>query len=661
MPEALTDLSLQKGPTRGLYVDLERHPHGRGTEAYSQSKGIADTLGFLDADQYRINRHLAQWLHSPLVGKLMRLRGNFFRSMDSEIQTAEQVTQRKFNNRFVTYNEGGNDEVKDSLNLIDPVPLIRQCFKEGNEENWPTLLFTTNHALTSDHTHIAGIMRGLRTMIEHAHGQKLDYVAHPEDHYGPDGKATGLKGKTLILSSIYTQPTPQENGADLLDRLQELEGRRKDRPAASGSDARLRERWKDWLKESMVDPSSFFSAYHHTRPFFPGARGETQHISPAARRLSKFLLAMIVKDPSQIDFDFPGTEAERISGVPKGGQPGISPDMLPGEPSMVLREDASRLLSRVMLGGYSKGGNMVTDAMRLLKEELKEGLKERDAGGKPWRIIDARRFASINGSGKMPEDRQIISRLLSSVGLLSIAAGEVPLTQAEKDAGIRRVNILSDKDLIAGHFAAGRDHEYHSRDELIRVHGTDKEMGHRWQEALMGVEGQPTGYIIADNKARQHIQAASSQLYGLPTLWDFRLEAVREQEREYRLSFSPGVLRRDIEQWGGALQSFLQEELRSSGNGASHLSAHLRVAVTQEAPTAIVLTVGEPLNQHEGFPEKFQAMLQQFCEANSILLPPYVRQDVTEQFRRKTPPGQGHAEKVQQLSGRPGGLYPAFP
>jgi hypothetical protein len=619
---------------RGLSIDLERYPHGAGTVAYGRSKGIADSLGLLDSRQYAVLPQFAQLMHSPVVGKMMRLRGQSFHAKSST-PTAEQETCRLFNHQFVTYNESGRGEQPDSLNIIDPVALIRKCFPEGREDQWPTLLLTTNHALTSDHTHIAGIMRGLRKMVEDAHGRTLDYVAHPDDH-------ENFGGKTLILSSIFTQPTPQENGADLLDRLQEL-GSNRARPGHTpmrGTISSLPAAWYDWAINVGANPSELLNPRSFTQHFLPSRRPEREHASPAARRLSKFLLAMMVTEPERIHFDGPCTEAKLMTGDAEGRRASVPDYLQIPEPPLVLREDASRAVSRVLLAGYSKGGNMVSDAVRLLKDELEGGLRQG--------MLDTSSFARINGSGLPPKPEQVVSRILSSIGLMSIAAGEEPLTKAEKDAGIRRVNILSDKDLIAGHFAAGREHEYHSRDELICVKGTGADMGHRWQEALLQAPGRTTGYIMADERARQHVQAISSQLIdGLPAIWDFRLEPTAGREREYRLSFRPGVLRKDIVQWGAELGDYVQQHLRPAGNVLPHPAVSVKVSVTKEAPTAIVLHVPENANSDAGFPPRLQAVLKGFCEEKGILLPPYVAEDVLDQTRLLSSPSPSHVEKVR--------------
>jgi hypothetical protein len=353
---------------------------------------------------------------------------------------------------------------------------------------------------------------------------------------------------------------------------------------------------------------------------------------------------MMVTEPERVHFDAPCTEAKLMTGDAEGRRPSLPEDMRLAEPPLVLREDASRVVSRALLAGYSKGGNMVSDAVRLLKDELEGALRHG--------MLDARPLL------KQPElaidaipPRQVTSRILSSIGLLSIAAGEEPLTQDEKDAGIRRVNILSDRDLIASHFAAGREHEYHSRDELIRVKGTDADMGHRWQHALLEAPGMATGFIMADKKARQHVQAVSSQLFdGLPAIWDFRLETRNREGREYRLSFRPGVLRRDIEAWGTELSAYLPGRL------AKEYSA-VRISITPDAPTAIILHVPEALQQHSGLPHEVRDALSTFCQEKGILLPPYVAEDIADQFQQAVPPGQqSRGSHIKRALGRTGNV-----
>lgn len=594
---------------RGLAVDLEQFPHGEGTRQYLRSKGIADALGIFDPStksnipRYRILPQFAHLLHSPLVGHAMRMRGNRFSSQDPR-ETAETKTMELFNHQFLTYNQGDARYPDDSLNIIDPVGLIKKCFASGHEDNWPTMILTTNHALTSDHTHIAGIMRGVRQMIEHAHGKPLNYVAHPDE-------VDNFKGKTLILSSCFTQPTPHHNGAELLDRLQELENNTKQVRRIAGSIMNAAPALlKEWTNAGAAALKDMTTPTTYSGIYFPSNRPNNEHISPAARRLSKFLLAMIVTEPERIHFDAPCSEVKLITGDAQGRRPSLPDYMQVGEAPLHFRSDASRVLSKVCNIGYSKGGNMVTDAVRLLKDEIQSLLRE-------------------EGRDSLSVQRET-ARLLSGLGLISVAAGEVPLTQEEKDAGMRRLNLLSDKDLIAGHFTAGRDHEYHSRDELIRVKGSEAEMGHRWQHALLQAPEMETGYMVANPLACQHLKAATAGLYNVPAIIDFRCESSDAHNTTYRLSFRPGVLRKDVEQWAPALQDELDGlslALHGSREGAA---PSIRVEVTAEAPSALLIHLPTSMRYLRDFGKNLSAAMTLFSDRFEMILPPYVTSDIAQ-------------------------------
>ncbi|MBY0354959.1 MAG: hypothetical protein K2Q12_04430, partial [Rickettsiales bacterium] len=427
------DTQPRKPANKGLTVD---EPQGTASQRYRMSKGIVDDLfGFFGAENYKYMPLTSAALHSPLMARLMNLRAAFLKSMDGDSVTAEARTMALFNNRFVTVNEGDARYPDGSLNCMSVFDIIRHFDPSIPEAQWPSLLLTSNHALTSDHKDIGGIMLGIKKMFEDATERSFNIEAHPDE-------ANSMRDKTILLSSIFTEETPQENGARLIHNIHEI---KRNMP--------LSERQKTPLIE------------HRLRSYFPGKSDRRENISPASIQLAKLMLALIVTEPERIHFDSPATEAELATGQALD-RCGVPQDMQPTSPPLVIRADAARILSRIVPAGYSMGGNVVSQAGRWLLAELegKDHWSENSVQG--IRKVEGSFFKIQRNDGTQTRLQEPdVKHLLQNIEIASLAAGEKPLTRRELARGLRRLNLVSDQDKIAQHFNVGE--RYCEGDRLI--------------------------------------------------------------------------------------------------------------------------------------------------------------------------------------------------
>ncbi|MCI5049597.1 MAG: hypothetical protein MRY32_04620 [Rickettsiales bacterium] len=359
---------------------------------------------------------------------------------------------QKFNDNLLTHNDDG------SLNRVYSTH-VRKLFEPGKEDQWPQIFLTSNHAMSATHEDVAGLMTGLQKLAKDSFGLKPNLIRRidkgaPEE----DPAKEGVGPKTMIISAVSARPNAWLNGSALLRRLIELR------------------------------------VQHDRNPHqFPDQDSE---MSPAAIRLAKFMLRMMVEEKDIRRVDPFGTE--RMADIIADGQ----------EP-VTLRSDARAIAQHIRIAGYSKGGNTVTDAMRYLVSEL----KATRANGEPAFVIrhkeneplkeDERDYGDAQGAASALGKWDIAS-IVRNIGLLSIAAGEVPLTHEEKEYGIRRINILNDKDVVASHFSAAdrkRPELFYGRhDDFHLIGGVGDELGHGPDFALgtISKDGkEESGYIMS--------------------------------------------------------------------------------------------------------------------------------------------------------------------
>lgn len=601
-------------PDKGLTIDLEKTPPGVADHAYRESKGIADDLLRLDAQDYERYPWLAGLFHSPYMGRLMQWRAASLKPLDGNRRTSGQETMAMFNHRFVTLNDGDARYPDGSLNRVSVFDIIRHFDPSIPEADWPTLLLTSNHALTSHHKDIGVIMHGIKTMLEHATKRPLSIEAHPDE-------AESAKGKTILLSSVYTEETPQENGSALIKGVQ-------DNKRNAASQGTKTETWEERL----------------LRRHIPTTTLRRENVSPASIQLAKLLLALMVTEPERIHMDRRATEAELATGNALD-RAGVPEDMQPTTPPLVLRKDASRVLSRALMAGYSKGGNTVSDAARWLLSEL----QGQDHWTEPSDHGPVRREGSFflveneDGERRRLEEHDV-KRIMSSLGVISLAAGEKPLTKYEVQAGMRRLNIVSTKDRIAQHFIAGET--FLPGDQLIEVEGTDSLMGHRPDHALVSAPDQETGYIVANRDARQRLQVMGMQLHpDTAAIRDASNASFPYATPVVKLEFRAGVLRQQVERWRSELEAHLQSFFRQHSDVTPIRREEIQVGITPEAPSALLISLPESLWHVDDIGGLLRRGLKSYCEPRHILVPGYVAHDIQRIMDRGLT--QTHAEEAR--------------
>lgn len=340
--------------------------------------------------------------------------------------------QKKFNNYLISHAKDG------TLNIIKSDQLT-PLFKQGDEAKWPHLILTSNHARASETKDLHELMRGICRIASDAWGKTLD-ICQLTTKTKPEEAAT----KNIVIMACHTEKDNLLNGANLIDRRLDLE--------------------EDSNIECPKDRT-------------------LSHISPAAVRLAKLMLKLMVETESQANIDLVRSKADNDH--PLNARPFVVDDLQDKgyyfQP-IILRADAKKIAGHIKLIGYSKGANTVTDALRFFYQEcahLGAQLKVRDDKGEL-------RAANDND----------IKNIISGIALLNIAPGEVPLTKAEKEVlGINRTTILNTHDFTAGHLVNPNSDDYNnSQDRLIKITGTKTESGHSVTDALG--DDNKRGYIM---------------------------------------------------------------------------------------------------------------------------------------------------------------------
>ncbi|MBN66516.1 MAG: hypothetical protein CMM94_02985 [Rickettsiales bacterium] len=302
---------------------------------------------------------------------------------------------------------------------------VTQLFDPKTPQKWPNLVLTCTHALAGEDADLSQIMKGMHALTRHLYGKPLSLARHVQP--GKD-----YAGKAIMLAASHTEDNAWKNGAAMIRRYNTLKERDPDVPSA-----------QDW-----------------------------QDIAPHAQRLALLMLSALVTEPERVDVSQPDAT---IAALQRADAP------------LTLRLDAARVAQHFTLMGYSKGGNVVTDAVRYLVHCLQS---EQDAGLGLVRVDG-------QAAGAAAPSQAVISNIVKNVGLLSIAAGEVPLSEREKAFGMRRTTIINDKDIIAGHFRAGQEDAFGQHDDFYLVKGTGRRGGHDPDHAL-GVDDK-IGYIVGND------------------------------------------------------------------------------------------------------------------------------------------------------------------
>lgn len=368
-------------------------------------------------------------------------------------------------------------------------------FRPGDEANWPNLVLTSNHARAWRSKDLSELMHGVERLAHDSWGRSL-----PLCRLTRSTPASEAAGKTIVALACHTERDIFRNGAMLINRRLDL----------------------------MEDPNRDM----------PEKR-TLSHISPASVRLAKLVLKNIMAPESQrlIDLDL---------GVEKRSGNVMRPLCAAQDPAcagkgFMLRADAERIAQHIKLVGYSRGANTVTDALRFLYREfalMGDRLQRMGEDGRP-----------------RPVSEKDIRTVISNIGLLSLAPGEVPLTKAEREkVGINRTTILNENDLTAGHLVNPDEADYDRwADKLVRIRGSHEEAGHSLSAALGSLD--TPGYIMNARSAEkdERYRQAQDEVRSFFAS-NYMKQAVtalcpaydpRTNENELYLQFAPGISRAD--------------------------------------------------------------------------------------------------------------------
>lgn len=427
-----------------------------------------------------------------------RVAADFFRAL-GDIAPKNHNVYGQFNHGLYTHNsmvpavtEDGRETKPGSLNRVLPNDIAKQ-FAQGAEEDWPELILTCNHARTTDHHDISSIMRGFRVLAQDAfEGKEEIQLKRRIDGMDFDD----IQGKkTLIVSSVDTELNSFYNGAALLDRLNEVR------------------------EEVSHSPDK-------------APQGDV-YMSEGAKRLAKLILKLMVEDPQKVDIASPQDVREN----------GIKMKLTQSDEPIVLRKDAAKIAQHIKLMGYSKGGNTVTDALRYLLRELRQPGPDGKGTMFVQRLNDKH--------APMPLNVHLISAIMRNLGLLSVAAGEVPLTAEEKAYGMRRMSVVNKNDIIANHFKAGDEGRYGTDDDFYYIEGTKRKLGHDPEDALgtfrVGQDGQEmrhSGYLLQDADVKDRLRCYFASTFDRVAISDIKvrphIQGSADPDR-IEIGFAPGV------------------------------------------------------------------------------------------------------------------------
>ncbi|MFN8993518.1 MAG: hypothetical protein ACK5X3_07635, partial [Pseudomonadota bacterium] len=249
------------------------------------------------------------------------------------------------------------------------------------------------------------------------------------------GKSTELK-KPIILYACDTQKNPFLNAVELMERLDEL----------------------DEISRT-------------------GKADKFEKASPSARRIARLMLKCMVTEPEKIDVN----------------------DARPLKIPLTLRANAEHIAQHFQLIGYSKGGNVVSDAMRCLIDEL----TAKDTRGQHLVWFDE---TTERDKPLSPDAR--IRNLVRNIACASFAAIELPMAQQYKDHGVRRFAVNNKYDKVADH----KPYASSAGDRKIDIEGSPELLGHDPAAALGTRDAR--GYFLKDERVARRLKEWFAPMFG---------------------------------------------------------------------------------------------------------------------------------------------------
>lgn len=352
-------------------------------------------------------------------------------------------------------------------------------------QTYPRIIFTSSHAKGESLGDVTRITHGIEALARDSWGAPLNLTT-PENAAG--------EGQTMVLFSCETHKNPPLNGIALTRRLKEMKAN---------------------IAQGREDQ------FHET--------------SDGAKRIANLMLACMCENYYQDD-----------------GKGGVKPlfkvdDPRPlaeifadGRPRITLSADAGRIAQHFQLMGYSKGGNVVSDAMRYLHAQLQATVNDRGVvrvATEDGYSIGTQRFGDYG-----------LRRILHNINTASMAARELPFTETQKKHGLQRVAFNNIHDALTGSY------EYPGswNDEFYLIEGTRDKRGHDPEDA-MGTREQ-SGYILNDARVSRRLKEFFAPHYGRAAIANIYFE-----EGNVMLEAAPGTPDATLARYRETIESAMKQ------------------------------------------------------------------------------------------------------
>ncbi len=363
-------------------------------------------------------------------------------------QRSDGVTNKmqKYNGNFLAFKDSDSSMLaiqapEDETSAVHP----NNLFPEGQESEWPMLILTSNTSSARDSDDLAVIMHGCEQMYYNAYSGKPPHTP-------------------VVVSQIQSRENSQKNGATLIRRIRHIQ-----------EDHGINETEQDTHPDQME-------------------RRNLIGITPDAVRLGNLILACLLEDPSQIN----------VSIAPDGPLEENSPfpDVLRDRDNakLLLRKDAAQIMKHIKLMGFSRGGNIASDAWRYVARQMHPN------NGAIGDHVTAKQFFTRDDSGEthvITQDE--LKELTSALKVMSLSAWETPMSQKERELGFHRLTFANEYDYLVTEFirenGGEKAYKENLNDMLFVVSGKNNGLAHAPREAMLGERDDPksVGYFCDPN------------------------------------------------------------------------------------------------------------------------------------------------------------------
>lgn len=452
-----------RGFWQSYFENLERiasfrwDEHHLGGASYVFAKGLAEQMAQATPQAFR--SELDAYLKNPATQAMLRSEtmADIFEAVGQQIEAIKRSRRalglsvvdaelfgEPYNHHFLAEDVHGNIVPVSEEQLLALFPPADPVTGEVAKQ-MPHVVITASHASGETLKDVTQITHGIERTIREATQNKTTFakvdVSLPDLGVAPD--------HTLILFRCDVRENPWLNGAALLRRMNELKASEQ-----------------------------------------PGEHDQFEKTSPGSWAINHLMLAWMAQEPKRIlaAKNKPLAEALGANNAP-----------------IELRPDAARIAQHIMLEGYSKAGNVVSDAgPRLLPHEL---LAKNKDGQDIFFTEQDSQMQPISKDG-IYEARKIIQQIPT----WAMAAVEFGLTDEQIAAGARRVAFNSTADQISAH----SNYDGRRHDERWMIEGVTADNGHAPVAALGSRE--ETGYAMKDPRVRRRMEELCAPMIGKATL-----------------------------------------------------------------------------------------------------------------------------------------------